>query len=117
MSMEDFTKALSKDPELLAKLKKKADLDEFKEKYNLERATPFKCPACSALYQSPGSLWIDKDDHSRFVCKKCHTVYKITSEPLSTDRLIKNIRLIQKGDEKATLDWDKKLADKEETND
>jgi transcription elongation factor Elf1 len=114
MSLEDFAKMLSKNPDLVIQLRKRAELDRFKEKYNVERATPFKCPACAALLQSPGSLWIDKDVKSRFVCKKCHTIYQITSEPLSTDELIYNIRLILKGDEKATLDWDKKLTGSKE---
>ena len=66
---DEFSKALQKDPKLLEKLLKRAELDEFKEKYNLERATPFKCPACSQWGMTGGSLWIHKDDPNLFTCK------------------------------------------------
>ena len=112
--MQEFLKALQKDPDLASKLKKRAELEEFKEKYNVERATPLKCPACASVLQSPGSLYIDKDDPTRFVCRKCKLIYTIICHTLPNENLIENLRLILKGNEKATLNWDKKLGDKAE---
>jgi len=110
MSMEDFAKALAKDPDLVTRLQKRAELDAFKEKYNVERATPLKCPACASVLQTPGSLWINRNDKSVFTCRKCKITYKISTQPISTDELIIHLRAIHKGNEDATLQWDKRLA-------
>ena len=106
---ESFLKALAKDPDLVNKLVRRAKLDDFRKKYNVERASPLKCPACASLMQTPGSLWMHKDDKSLFTCRKCKITYRIETTPISTDELIFNLRKIHKGDEEATLDWDKRL--------
>lgn len=108
--MQEFLKALQKDPDLVSKLEKREELEGFKEKYHVERATPLKCPACAAVLQSPGSLYIDKDDPTRFVCRKCRLKYTLICHTLPNEDLIANLRLIVKGDEKATLDWDKRIG-------
>ena len=107
--MQEFLKALQKDPGLTSKLKKRDELGAFKEKYNVERATPLKCPACASILQSPGSLYIDKDSHTLFVCRKCKLQYRLECLTLPNDDLISNLRLVIKGDEKATLEWYKKI--------
>ena len=108
--MEDFLKALKKDPDLPGKLQKKEELKEFKEKYSVGRATPLKCPACAAVLQYPGSLYEDPSNRSRFVCKKCKLVWFISTDSITNEELIANLRLVIKGDEKATLDWNKKIG-------
>ena len=113
--LEEFLKALQKDPNLPSKLKKREELESFKEKYNVERATPLKCLACAAILQSPGSLYIDKDDPTRFVCRKCKLVYTLICHTLSIEALIANLRSIVKGDEKATLDWTKRRGGNNES--
>ena len=112
--IQEFLKALQKDPSLISKLKKRDELEEFKEKYNVERATPLKCPACASILQSPGSLYIDKDDHTLFTCKKCKLQYKIECLTLPNDDLIGNLRLVVKGDKNAKLEWYKKFEGKED---
>lgn len=111
---EEFAEALQKDPKLLEKLQKRAELDDFKEKYNLERTTPLKCPACSQWGMTGGSLWIHKDDKSLFTCKKCKLTFRIECQTISNEQLIIQIRAVQKGDEEATLKQDKRMANKED---
>jgi len=102
--------ALASDPKLMEKLERSAELDNFKSTYNVERATPLKCPACASIQRSPGSLWINKDDKSIFTCRKCRITYQISTKPMSTDELIIQLRKIHRGDEDATLNWDMRLA-------
>lgn len=111
---EDFAEALKKDPKLLEKLKKSADLQDFKDKFNIERATPLKCPACSQWQISGGSLWIHKDDPTLFTCRKCKLTFRVECITLPTNELIIQMRAIQKGDEQATLNWDKRIGDTDE---
>ena len=92
---EEFSKSLARDPTLLAKLQRQAELLEFKEKYNVERSTPLKCPACSQWGQTGGSLWRGKDKN-RFVCRKCHLEWRIECLTQSTEELIIQIKQIQK---------------------
>lgn len=97
MSSEgEFAKLLAADPSLIEKLQKRADLDKFREKYNVLRATPLKCPACSQWGQSGGSLWINKDDKSRFVCRKCKLEWIISCQTVSNEELIIKMRKIEK---------------------
>ena len=104
---EEFAKALSKDPRLLEKLTKRAELQDFKDKYNVERASPLKCPACSQYGMTGGSLWIHADDKSLFTCRKCKLTFKIECQTLPTEELIYKMTQIRKGDEEATLWFDK----------
>ena len=103
-SNEAFLKAIDKDPTFIARLKKRAELDAFKEKYNTERATPLKCPVCSVFLQSPGSLWINKDDHTRFVCKKCKLEFTLICHTHPNDTLINELRKAAKG-EATSIKW------------
>jgi len=102
--MEDFAKALSKDPTLLNRLEKQINLTDFKERYNVERATPLKCPVCAQFYQYPGSLWINKDDHTRFVCKKCKLEFTLVCHTVNNDVLINDLRKAAKG-ELTSINW------------
>lgn len=102
---EAFLKALGKDPSLLDKLKKTSDLEAFKDKYNTERATPLKCPACSVFFQNPGSLWINKNDHTKFVCKKCKLEFDLICKTLPNDSLIEEIRQVSKGEKEGLPSW------------
>jgi hypothetical protein len=90
--LSDFLQALQKDPRLADRLRKRAELDEFKEEYNVEKTTPLKCPSCSQWQMSGGSLWISKDNKNRFVCRKCKLIWYITCEPISTSELIIQMR-------------------------
>ena len=105
--IEDFLKKLQEDPNLASRLQKREELEEFKKTYNLERATPLKCPACAAVLQSPGSLYIDKDIPTRFVCRKCKLVFSIMCHTIPNEALITNLRSINKGEKDASLDWTK----------
>lgn len=96
--VEEFAKALSKDPTLLTRLQKTSELTDFKEKYNAERATPLKCPVCSLFYQYPGSLWVNRTDHTKFVCKKCRLEFTLICLTLDNDILIDNMRKAAKGE-------------------
>lgn len=102
--MEDFTRALKEDPGLLKRLQKQTELQEFKEKYNTERATPLKCPVCSVFYQYPGSLWVNKDNHAQFVCKKCKLEFSLICNTVDNDKLIEDLRKAAKG-ELTGIDW------------
>lgn len=110
---EDFLRELSKDPKLLEKLQKRVELDEFRGKYNVERATPFKCPACSQYGMTGGSLWIHKDDKSLFTCRKCKLTFKIECQTLPTEELIYKMRQVIKGEEGAVLWFDKQRENSE----
>ncbi len=94
-NLQDFANALRGDPSLLIKLKKQEGLSEFREKYHVERATPLRCPTCNQFNVSGGTLWKDPDDSTRFVCRKCHIEYYITSKPPLTE-IIEHLRKISK---------------------
>jgi len=96
--IEEFAKTLTKDPSFLEKLKKRTELEEFKKKYNLQRATPLKCPACSQWGQTGGSLWITKDNPKRFVCRKCKLVWLLDCQTISNEELILQLRQVGKED-------------------
>jgi len=102
--MQDFARALSEDPGLLNRLQKQTELADFKEKYNTERATPLKCPVCSVFYQYPGSLWINKDDPTKFVCKKCKLEFSLICNTVDNDILISDLRKAAKG-ELTSISW------------
>ena len=95
---QEFAKLLQ-DPDALARLQKQASLQEFKEKYNVERASPLRCPVCNQFGQSGGSLWINKDDHTKFVCRKCLLEFKVECLTLPNDELIIKIREASKSKE------------------
>lgn len=94
--LEDFAKMLQADPKLADTFKRRAELAEFKERYNLARATPLKCPACSQWGQTGGSLWINKDDPSKFVCRKCKLEFIIQCLTLPLNDLISQMRQVEK---------------------
>lgn len=96
--LEEFAKILKEDPKLAESFKRRVELDEFKEKYNTVRASPLKCPACSQWGQTGGSLWINKDDPSRFVCRKCKLEWHVECLTLPTQDLIYKMKQIQKGE-------------------
>ena len=98
-ALEAFARELEKNPKLLEQLQKRAELEEFKSRYNLGRATPLKCPACSSLLQFPASLWINKDDHHLFVCRKCKLEWRLECLTQDNDILIANIRKTLKGED------------------
>ena len=102
--VEDFARALQEDPTLISRLKKGAELDDFKVKYNVERATPLKCPVCSIFLQSPGSLWINKDDPTQFVCRKCKLEFTLICNTVDNGTLISDLRKAVKN-ELTTLSW------------
>lgn len=109
--MQAFLKALEKDPDLGSKLVKRAQMEEFKEKYKVDRASSLKCPACAAVLRSPGTLYWDPTRPNHFVCKKCKTIYHIECKTVPIEDLVENIRLILKGDEKAVLRWDELMSE------
>lgn len=103
--LEEFVQQLRDDPKLVERLQKQEEFRAFKEKYNTERATPLKCPVCSTFYQWPGSLWIDKDDNTKFVCRKCHLHYTIICHTIPNISLIDELRQIGKGEEGGLPSW------------
>src|SRR3972149_3595098 len=90
-ALTDFSMLLAQDPSLASKLQKQAELQEFKEKYEVERATPLKCPACSQWGQTGGSLWRG-EEKNRFVCRKCHLEWKVECLTISTEEVILQIK-------------------------
>lgn len=108
---QEFAKALSDNPELLAKLRRGRELDHFKKTYNVERATPFKCPVCSRLSLTGGSLWINKDDKSLFTCRRCHLTFRIECQTLSNEEVIWHMRQIQKGEEESVHWYDRQQGE------
>ena len=90
MNEEDFKKALERDPSFLEKLRRRTELAEFKEKYHLLRASPFKCPNCKE-----GTLWISKV-LNRFTCRKCLLEFDLECISISTEELILKLREIKK---------------------
>ncbi len=89
--------ALIQDKDQLARLQKQAELIEFKEKYDIDRATPLKCPACSQWQMSGGSLWIHIEDKTLFTCRKCKLTFRVECQTISNDELILHIRSMLKG--------------------
>jgi len=96
--MDEFLEKLKKDPKLLERLKKREELNNFKESYNLGGATPLKCPVCSAYLKSPGSLWADKVSTSRFVCRKCKLEFTLECHTIPNSQLVGELRRVLRGE-------------------
>jgi len=94
----EFLKEIEKDPKFLGRLRKREELSNFKESYNLDRATPLRCPVCSVYLQSPGSLWADKIDPTKFVCRKCKLEFTLICHTPKNSQLIDDLRKIVKGE-------------------
>jgi hypothetical protein len=90
-----FMSEIIKNPDLLLQMKRRAELDKFKETYHVTKASGLKCPACSAyLSFGGGSLWWDPtqapsedgtcNSYYEFACRKCNLTWSIacTSKPL-----------------------------------
>ena len=103
--MSEFLKALEKDPNLVKKIKKKEEKLSFLSQHNLKEATPLKCPACAAVIKTPGSLYVNKDDPTKFVCRKCKLEFILDCINIPMELLISNLRKVNKQDEEATLEW------------
>ena len=89
--LEEFNKIL-KDPGKRAELLRKSELQDFKDTFNVERASPLRCPACSQYGQSGGSLWRVKNEKSKFVCRKCHKRFNVEWLDGDIDELILSIK-------------------------
>lgn len=94
---EDFFNAMLTDKNFVAKMQIRADLDEFKETYNVNRATPLKCPACSSKGFSGGSLWWNEEEPKGLVCRKCRLVWAIECLTTPLSELIPKLREMLKG--------------------
>jgi len=97
--MEDFLKALQKDPSLAGRLQKREGLTEFKEKYNVEKSSGLKCPVCGAFFQyPPGSLWYSPTNPTHFVCRKCRLEFNLNCITLPIPDIIKELKGSGKGE-------------------
>lgn len=96
---EDFAKAIQKDPSLASRLQKTGELTEFKEKYNVDKASGLKCPVCAVFFQFPGSLWLNRNDHTKFVCRKCLLEFVLACLTLPNDTLMGELKTIGKGEQ------------------
>jgi len=96
--LEAFRKSLSEDPQFLEKLQRKAEMDEFKSKYNVEKSSPLRCPSCSQYGYSGGALWFNKDNLEVCVCRKCKLEWKLKCLSMSTDEAIEKTRAMIKGE-------------------
>ena len=108
--VEEFVKALQKDPDLLNKLRARASKEAFYEKYDIERASPFKCPTCAKFLQSPGTLYIHKNDKSLFTCRKCKLTFHIECQTISNEELMWKMRQVGKEDSEDVHWFDKRLT-------
>jgi len=100
----EFAKALAQDPGLADRLKKSQGLTEFKEQYNVDKASGLKCPVCAVFFQYPGSLWWKPTIPLHFVCRKCHLEFDIKCLTLTNETLITELKAIGKG-EQAFPSW------------
>ena len=91
---EEFCRLVS-EPETLAMLTRKAEMEEFRTKYHSIKASPLKCPACSSKGYSGGSLWLQETkDH--FVCRRCKLEWVLWCLTTPTEELISKMRQAQK---------------------
>lgn len=94
---EEFAKLL-RDPKAIESLQRSAGLAEFKSTYNIERASPLKCPVCSQWGQTGGSLWIIKDGtYTNFVCRKCRVQVHLEFPGKDNKQFIQELREAMKG--------------------
>ena len=96
--MDNFLEEIKKDPNLLERLRKREELSNFKKAYNLDGATPLKCPVCSAYLKSPGSLWADRVNPTRFVCRKCKLEFILECHTIPNRQLVSELRRVLRGE-------------------
>jgi len=83
---------LAKDPKYVEKAQRFVAQADFKEKYNVTKSSGLRCPACNQYGMSGGSLWWNPDYPTRFVCRKCNLVWKITCESANLEDVIKEVK-------------------------
>ncbi len=95
---QEFLDKLLKNPKLLQQLKRKDEKEKFLNTYKVSKATPFKCPACSAYLQSGGTLWGPAEgSDNQYVCRKCMLVWNVRCITEPNDVIASKVREIKKG--------------------
>jgi hypothetical protein len=95
--LQDFFLASMKDPDLVKKILRKAELDNFKDSFGAEKASIFKCPACSQYGMTPGSLWSVKDKLHTFVCRKCNLTWEINCVTQTNEEVMWEMKKLMDG--------------------
>ena len=94
--MEELSKELlerlAKDPDYLKRAIRSNDLDTFKNRFGVTKASGLRCPACSQYGQSGGSLWWLPEAPETFTCRKCERTYTITCNGEDVFDIIKEIK-------------------------
>lgn len=85
---------LAKDPKYIEKAQRSVALDEFKSKYEVQRASGLKCPGCLQGNQyGGGSLWGPRTGtDNQYVCRKCGLLWTIVCMNRDVREVIKEIK-------------------------
>jgi hypothetical protein len=97
-AIDAFAKALSENPKLVEQLQRKAEIEEFKKKYNVDKSSPLRCPACSQYGYAGGALWFSKTEPTKCVCRKCKTEWNIECLSMTNEEKISEVRAMIKGE-------------------
>jgi len=97
-------KAAGRDP--IAQLKRRQDIDAFKEKYGATRTYGLVCPACTDVSKmKEGHLWITNKQNT-MVCRNCERVFYLECQTISNDELVMQLREMKKSETKKTEEED-----------
>ena len=87
-------KAAGRDP--IAALKRKQDIEAFKEKYGAIRTYGLVCPACTDVGKmKEGHLWIT-DKKNTMVCRNCERIFYLECKTISNDELVMQLKELRK---------------------
>ncbi len=91
---KDLLEKLAKDPKYLEKAQRSYELESFKAKYGVNKASGLGCPFCSKTGQfSSGSLWGPREGtDNEYVCRKCELVWTIVCHTRPIENVIRDLK-------------------------
>lgn len=104
VNQEEFAKWFEKEQKAgrdpVAQLRRRQDIEAFKEKYSATRTTGMACPACTDIGKmKEGHLWLTTTKN-RMVCRNCETEFNLECLTISTDELIIKLKETRKAEAK-----------------
>ena|SRR4030042_808958 len=86
-----YEKMLKKYKDPLATIERREALAEFRTKYNVDKASPLICPACSH-YMSIHKLYQRLDNPNIFVCRSCLLEFHIEYFSTGIEKLLETLK-------------------------
>jgi len=104
VNQEEFAKWFEKEQKAgrdpVAQLRRRRDIEAFKEKYGAIKTYGLVCPACTDVGKmKEGHLWVTKEKNV-MVCRNCEKVFYLECRTISNDELVMELKEQRKAEAK-----------------